>query len=138
MPPDFRPELKHGYFLTCGWHGCLFLFKWVKWKQIEEKLERLPITNIHAVNVQRFFAGGVEGTESSVDKQGRIAIPPTLVEFAGIQRSVLVRGTLDRAEIWAKERWLEYLKSDLTFERVAQDAMALGLWEDLQRKEATA
>ena len=125
IPPDFRGELSHGFYLTRGWHGCLFLFLWEKWREIEKKLEAVPLTNMYAVDVQRFFCGGVEG---KVDGQGRIALPPTLREFAGIEKDVLVRGIIDRVEIWSKERWLEYLKAELAPEAIAKKAEAMGIF----------
>ncbi|HEV3485708.1 MAG TPA: division/cell wall cluster transcriptional repressor MraZ, partial [Vicinamibacterales bacterium] len=40
-----------------------------------------------------------------VDAQGRITVPENLREIAGIERDVVVIGSLDHAEIWSPERW---------------------------------
>ena len=125
IPPDLRKELDHGFFLTRGWHGCLFLFVWEKWREIEKKLAEARITDMNAVAVQRFFCGGVVG---KVDAQGRIGLPPTLREFAKVQKDVLVRGIIDRIEIWSKESWQQYLESDLAPDNIAKKAEAMGLF----------
>lgn len=39
------------------------------------------------------------------DKQGRIFIAPSLREYAGLDKDVVVIGSSNRAEIWDKETW---------------------------------
>ena len=49
-----------------------------------------------------FFA---RAAEAPPDKQGRVAIPPTLREFAGLGREVVITGQFDHVEIWDAARW---------------------------------
>ena len=51
-----------------------------------------------------FFAGTAE---VSPDKQGRIAIPQQLREYAGLDKDVVVAGVFSRIEIWDGRRWRE-------------------------------
>ena len=44
-----------------------------------------------------------------IDKQGRVLIPPGLRAAAAIQREVVIVGLIDKLEIWAKQKWQEYL-----------------------------
>ena len=41
------------------------------------------------------------------DKQGRVAVPANLREFAGLTRDVIVAGMYHRIEIWDAERFRE-------------------------------
>jgi MraZ protein len=43
--------------------------------------------------------------ELDIDRQGRILIPPTLRDFAGLNRKCLVLGQFDFIEIWDEERY---------------------------------
>jgi MraZ protein len=43
--------------------------------------------------------------ELDIDRQGRILIPPTLRDFAGLTRKCLVLGQFDFIEIWDEERY---------------------------------
>jgi MraZ protein len=52
-----------------------------------------------------FFAGA---TEITPDKQGRVAIPPTLREYASLDRDVIVAGNFDHIEIWDAQRFREH------------------------------
>ena len=53
--------------------------------------------------MQRFFFAS--GAEAELDKQGRIVIPATLLESAGIGRDVTVAGIYDHLEIWDRAVW---------------------------------
>ena len=41
------------------------------------------------------------------DKQGRIAIPEELREFAQLQRDCVVVGSIDEVELWSAQRWTQ-------------------------------
>jgi MraZ protein len=53
------------------------------------------------------FAGA---TETEVDKQGRIMLPPALIEHAALGRDVVVAGVRDHVEIWDRAAWRKQLK----------------------------
>ena len=52
--------------------------------------------------MRNFFA---TAERRELDRQGRIAIPPSLRAFAGLRRDVVISGQFDRIEIWDVERW---------------------------------
>jgi MraZ protein len=43
--------------------------------------------------------------EAEIDRQGRIAIPPSLRAFAGLEQEVLVMGMINRVELWSPASW---------------------------------
>lgn len=49
-----------------------------------------------------FFSGA---REAAPDKQGRVAIPPHLREFAGLERDVVIVGAYDHVEVWDGATW---------------------------------
>jgi MraZ protein len=55
-----------------------------------------------------FFAGA---QDASPDKQGRVAIPGPLREFAGLNRDVRVTGAFDHVEIWDADTWARTKRS---------------------------
>ena len=67
--------------------------------------------------VRYFFSGA---SECPLDRQGRILIPPSLREFAGLEKEVVLAGLANRIEIWSREKWGAYLKeSQENFEDIA-------------------
>jgi MraZ protein len=60
-----------------------------------------------------FRAFMANAAEVTPDQQGRVVIPQNLRDYARLGSEVVVTGRLNRAEIWAKERW-EALVGPLT------------------------
>ncbi len=46
-----------------------------------------------------------ESAQINPDAQGRILVPENLLNFANLQREVVLVGAMDRVEIWDKEAW---------------------------------
>ena len=44
--------------------------------------------------------------------RGRILVPQTLREFAGLDKDVVLTGNLNRIEVWSKEKWNENCNYD--------------------------
>ena len=117
IPSRFREELKNEFIVTKGLDGCLFVFPGNEWQIFEEKLKALPLTNKNARQFSRFFVA---------DKQGRILIPATLREFAGLEKDVVLAGMLNRIEIWSKTKWMENNSCD-NMDDIAEQMSDLGL-----------
>ena len=105
IPSKFREQLGEEFILTKGLDGCLSIFPQDEWKVFEEKLKALPLTNKNARTFSRFFVSSA--TSCELDKQGRILVPSTLREFAGLEKDVVLTGNITRIEIWSKEKWIE-------------------------------
>lgn len=124
IPAKFREEFGNQFCLTRGLDGCLFLFPEMEWKEFENKLRQLPVTfNKDARQFVRFFTTGA--TNGQFDKQGRILIPQTLRGFANIQKDVVVAGSLNKLEIWSKERW-DTMNSFDDMDAIAANLQGLG------------
>ena len=103
IPSKFRELLGEEFGLTKGLDGCLFIYPMNEWEAFELKLKTLPLTDKNARAFSRFFVTGA--TMCELDKQGRILVPFTLREFAGLEKDVVLAGNLSRIEIWSKEKW---------------------------------
>lgn len=124
IPSRFRDELGDEFVVTKGLDGCLFIFPNNEWQAFEEKLKALPLTNKSARQFARFFVAGA--TPCELDKQGRILLPGTLREFAGLEKDVVLTGMLNRIEIWSKSKWNENNSYD-DMDDIAEQMTDLGL-----------
>lgn len=124
IPSKFREELGEEFVVTKGLDGCLFVFPNDAWHEFEEKLRALPLTNKSARQFSRFFVAGA--TPCELDKQGRILLPGTLREFAGLEKDVVLTGMLNRIEIWSKEKWSENNSYD-DMDEIAEQMSDIGL-----------
>lgn len=124
IPSKFREVLGEEFVITKGLDGCLFVFPNSEWQAFEEKLKKLPLTNKSARQFARFFVAGA--TPCELDKQGRILLPQTLREFAGLEKDVVLTGMLNRVEIWSKAQWLANNSYD-DMDDIAEQMTDLGL-----------
>jgi MraZ protein len=119
IPSRFRDELGEEFVLTKGLDGCLSIYPKEEWAAFEEKLRNLPLTNKNARTFTRFFVAGASLCE--LDRQGRILVPATLREYAGLEKDVVLTGNINRIEVWSKSKWSENSSYD------DMDAIAEGL-----------
>ena len=100
IPSRFRDELGDDFVLTKGLDGCLSIYPQNEWEAFEQKLRALPLTSKNARTFTRFFVASAAPCE--LDKQGRILVPATLREYAGLEKDVVLTGNINRIEIWSK------------------------------------
>ena len=124
IPSKFREELGENFVLTKGLDGCLSIYPMDEWEAFEEKLRALPLTNKDARAFSRFFVAGA--TTCELDKQGRILVPSTLREFAGLNKDVVLTGNLTRIEVWSKEKWLENSNYE-DMDAIAEGMQSMGI-----------
>jgi MraZ protein len=123
LPAKFREAFSHGVFVAKGIDPCLVVYPPSEWDQfVAQGLAPLNSFSREARQMSRFMFAGATDTE--LDRQGRIMIPPPLVEHAKLRREVVVAGVRDHLEIWDRAAWREQLKevegsAELVAERLA-------------------
>jgi MraZ protein len=122
VPAKFRAMLKGGAVVTRGLDNCLFLYTKKSWKELAEKLSKLPIGQAKARAFSRLMLAGA--MDVGFDSQGRIMLPEYLRKFAGLSKKTIVAGLYDRLEIWDEKAWNKYKEG--TEKESAQIAEALG------------
>ncbi len=96
------------FILLMGLGGCLWLYAEEDWKVFEERLARMAMGK----KAQRDFARAflVDASKVTVDKQGRISVPPSLIGRAGLGKDAVLHGQVGRIEIWAPDRFRESIE----------------------------
>lgn len=61
---------------------------------------------------------------STYDKQGRITLTPSLIDYAGLDKDVLIVGMVNKIEIWNPTRLDETDKQNLEIDPAAYDELA--------------
>ncbi|MBT5874940.1 MAG: division/cell wall cluster transcriptional repressor MraZ, partial [Candidatus Latescibacteria bacterium] len=65
-----------------------------------------------------------KATAVSIDRQGRIALPKVLLDFAGIGTEILMLGNLGHFELWDPATYEQSLDDESqTFEEIAESIM---------------
>jgi len=94
--------------LVNGLEDCLFLYTVDDWNRlmaaVAQRSAGLP--DVDTMTFQRLFAGSCHTVEA--DGFGRIVIPLEFREEFGLQGDCVWVGAVDRAELWALDRWNSY------------------------------
>ena len=99
LPSAFRREADTDRFVLLQWEKpYLTLFPGPKWVEVQARLLEYRRNDPRAWNHGRLI--GANAVEVSPDKQGRVLVPASLQEAAGLSGTVLVSGNLDRVELW--------------------------------------
>ena len=126
MPAKFREALGDTFIVTRGLDGCLFGYPLSQWELLQEKLKQLPLAKKDARAFTRFFYSAA--MEAELDKQGRINIPQTLLDYAKIEKECRIVGVSDRIEIWSNEKWEAFAdEAAENFEDIAETMIDFGL-----------
>jgi MraZ protein len=115
VPSEIRTELGQPFYMTCLTDTCLSVYSREEWKKISEKLNAIPQSDIKAQRkVRLIFSNAIK---CEPDKQGRVLIPQLLRERIGLIKEAVMIGASNRAEVWAKEKWDNFLKEEDTAEK---------------------
>ncbi len=109
LPAKFRDRLASGLVVTRGQERCLYVFPMEEFVQVAQDLRAAPVTSKAARDYLRVFLSGA--SDEIPDKQGRVTIPATLREYAGLGRECTVIGAGSRVEVWDSAAWETYLAS---------------------------
>ncbi|MDX1776721.1 MAG: division/cell wall cluster transcriptional repressor MraZ [Desulfobulbales bacterium] len=129
IPSRFRDVLQsHGneQLMVTNWHKCLKAFPVKIWERIETTLLVQGKKQVGMDSFRRYVISGV--TECTLDKQGRILLPPTLRTDFDFKKNVVLNGMLDHFEIWDKAAWEKERKQTRdTFSDFEKSLSALGI-----------
>ncbi|HSI24730.1 MAG TPA: division/cell wall cluster transcriptional repressor MraZ [Methylotenera sp.] len=109
VPAKHREALQTKVVLTAHPHGCLLLYPQPAWEPIEAKMMALSSFDKQSSGLQRLLVGYAEDIE--LDSAGRLLVSPTLREFAGLEKEVMLVGQGSHFEMWNLEAWRKQLGS---------------------------
>lgn len=126
VPAKLRSDLGEQFFVTlgvnCG-HRCLTVYKADDWHTLEGNYNALPISQRGAATSLIFM----NAAECAPDKQFRFGLTQFLLDYAGIEREVVIVGRAGQAEIWDAEEFARFEQENLTPEKLLASLEAIGL-----------
>ena len=110
------PEGANTIVISRGFEKCLLLYPLKAWEAIEEKIKKLNDFNPKVSQFRTLFVGGA--TYVDLDTAGRILLPPSLREYAGLGKDILLASDIDKIKIWDSGKYKKL------FEEFSSDAFA--------------
>ena len=126
VPAKLREELGGDFYITLGVNcgrKCLTVYTAADWQTLENNYNALPISHRSAATSLIFM----NAAECSPDKQFRFGLTQFLLEYAGIDREVMIVGRAGQAEIWDANEFAAFERENLTPEKLLASLEEIGL-----------
>ena len=109
FPSKLRTAINQNVvIITRGLNGCLWLFTADEWEIFQAKLmaNASMLNDRNLMVVRRLIA---PAQEAEFDKNGRLSIPQSLRDVAGLTKECTVLGMAKYVEIWNSANYKDYL-----------------------------
>lgn len=109
MPAKYRDRLQQ----ICGGQlvatidiqsQSLSIYPLPVWEKIEQDIQELPSLDPRVKRFQRLLIGHASDLE--LDGSGRVLMPQSLREYAGLKKKLVLVGQGRKLELWNEELWL--------------------------------
>ncbi len=121
FPAKLRAMLDQpSLMITQGIDGCLWLYTHDEWKNFSTKLmEQASPFNTDSRLVLRRLIGPAQDVE--FDKSGRLSIPQSLRDYAGLSKECVIMGVNKYMELWDVKRYDDYIaETEMSFRKAAE------------------
>ena len=135
LPPEYRVEVfrlvpDRKLMLTNNFDGAVTGYPMPAWEEVEASFRDGNKLDPRIRDLERFYISGA--MEVSLDKQGRILIPPYLRTFAQLDKDLVLAGVGEKFEIWNQTKFEERrrqvgLRFDADLAALAQAGVTLKL-----------
>lgn len=122
LKKQLPPEAQEKFIINRGFENCLTLYPLNEWADISKEVNQLNLFIKDNREFARNFNRGA--TELQLDTSNRVLIPKTLLDYARIQKDLILSAYSNRIEVWAKEEYELHLKmSDEEYSDLAEKVM---------------
>src|SRR5258708_2967884 len=113
LPVGFKKQLPaegaSQFVVSRGIEKCLSLYPLQSWEPIFSDISKLNDFDPKVREFRRYFLNGATNVE--LDSAGRLLIPKNLIEYAGLEKDVVLVAAVNKIEIWDKTKYTEFFES---------------------------
>ena len=126
LPAGLRKQMpeaeREGLVVNRGFEKHLVIYTRKEWDTIVEDLNKLNQYEKKTREFIRYFTRGA--SELSLDAAGRILLPKSLMEYAGMGADVVLSSQFNKIEVWAKDAYDAQLDNEPeNFSNLAEEVM---------------
>ncbi len=118
--PKGNPEL---FVINRGFEKCLSLYPIKSWEPIFAEISDLNDFEPKVRQFRRYFLNGA--TQVVLDSANRLLIPKNLMEYAALEKNIVLVSAVNKIEIWDKNKYQQFFEtfSPEAFSNLAKDVM---------------
>ena len=113
LPSGFKKQLgetsSDSFVINRGFEKCLSLYPNKSWKPIFADISNLNQFDSKVRQFTRYFLNGA--TQVELDTASRILIPKNLMEYAGLEKDIVLVSAVNKIEIWDKIKYQQFFDS---------------------------
>ncbi len=126
LPSGLKKQLMPGdqerFVMNRGFEKNLTLYPDSEWQKISREINALNLYNKKNREFVRYFFRGA--SELTADSTNRLLVPKSLMEYAGIDKEVVLFAYGQRIEIWARDLYEEMMRNEPEdFSALAEEVM---------------
>ena len=128
LPAGFKKQLPEGtnenFVINRGFEKCLSLYPMKSWKPIFSEISALNDFDPRVRQFRRYFLNGA--TQVELDSASRLLLPKNLMEYAGLEKDIVLVSAVNKIEIWDKIKYQQFFEtfSPEAFSNLAKEVMA--------------
>jgi MraZ protein len=129
VPSNLKKQLpeaeREGLVINRGFEKNLVIYTRSEWDKIVEDLGKLNSYEKKTREFIRYFTRGA--SELTLDSSGRVLLPKSLLEYAGIGNDVVLSCQFSKIEVWAKDNYDAQLDNEPeNFANLTEEVMGSG------------
>lgn len=105
--------------------GCLWLYPEADWETVRDQVMALPNAKRVHRNLQLKLVGAATPVE--IDGNGRLLVPPSHRNAAGIDKKAVLLGMGSKFELWSEQAHLAQIRLTIAEDEVSEDMLDLRL-----------
>lgn len=127
LPAGFKKQLAeegaNQFVVNRGIEMCLTLYPIQSWEPIYSQVSQLNEFDPKVRQFRRYFLNGA--TQVELDSAGRLLVPKALIDYAGLEKDVVLVSAVNKIEIWDKNNYTKFFESfsPETYSSLANDVM---------------
>ena len=113
LPAGLRKQMPaeggEQFVINRGFEKCLSLYPLTSWEPIFSEISKLNDFDPKVREFRRYFLNGA--TMMELDSAGRLLIPQSLKDYAGLDKDIVLVSAVNKIEIWDTVKYKQFFES---------------------------